>query len=87
VAALGGDYVQWFFLTPAADVILAVNRDFDPVVLAWAVDSGRALDLGPYRPCTRPQPDMARLSADGTTLVIGCDTGLDIWRVRPPAAG
>jgi hypothetical protein len=22
-----------------------------------------------------------RLSKDGSTLVIGCDTGLDIWRV------
>jgi len=28
-------------------------------------------------------PDMIRMSHDMTTLVIGCDTGLDIWRIAP----
>jgi len=80
---LNGDYVQWFFLTPAADVIIGIDRGFSQHVNAWKVDqSGAMLDLGAYRSCTRPQPDMAALSADGTTLVMGCDTGLDIWRIN-----
>lgn len=78
---LDGAYAQWFFLTPGADVILAVNLDFVPHVFAWDVATGERFDLGPYRTCERPQPDMARLSADGSTLVIGCDTGLDVWRI------
>lgn len=73
-------YVQWFFLTAQADVILAVNIGFDPVVIAWDTRSGERHNLGRYRKCDRV-PDMARLSRDGTTLVIGCNTGLDIWRV------
>lgn len=83
VAPLDGDYMQYMFLTPAADLVLAVSLGYSPHVFAWEVDSGRQHDLGPYRDCGRV-PDMARLSADGTTLVIGCDTGLDIWRVALP---
>jgi hypothetical protein len=30
-------------------------------------------------------PDMARLSVDGATLVIGCDTGIEIWRITTDA--
>lgn len=80
IAPLNGQYVQWFFLTLQADVILGVNIGFDPVVVAWDVETGQRYELGPYRACDRV-PDMARMSADGTTLVIGCNTGLDIWRV------
>ncbi|MFW5691150.1 MAG: hypothetical protein ACOCXZ_01505 [Chloroflexota bacterium] len=49
-------------------------------MIAWIVETGERIDLGTYRECSR-QPDMVRLSTDGTTLVIGCDTGLDVWRV------
>ncbi len=80
VADLDGSYMQFMFLSSNADVILAVNLDFQPHVYAWDIASGERIDLGPYRACNRV-PDMARLSADGTTLIIGCDTGLDIWQV------
>lgn len=81
IGDLNGEYVQWFFLSPKADVILGVNQNFEPVVIAWDVATGERTVLGEYRPCNRPQPDMIRFSHDGTTLAIGCDTGLDIWRV------
>jgi hypothetical protein len=77
---LNGDYVQWFFLTPDADVILGIDKGFSQRVNAWIV-GGKTLDLGPYIACKRPQPDMALLSRDGTTLAIGCDSGIDVWRI------
>ena len=80
VDELGGDYAQYFFLTNNADVIIAVNIEFEPIVVAWNIESGERFNLGEYRHCNRI-PDMVRLSQDGTSLVIGCDTGLDIWRV------
>ncbi|RMG80527.1 MAG: hypothetical protein D6712_18000, partial [Chloroflexi bacterium] len=80
IAPLNGAYVQYFFLTPAADVAIAVNLGFKPEIIAWNTHTGQQYNLGTYRSCTRI-PDMARLSGDGTTLVIGCDTGLDIWRI------
>ena len=80
VAPLEGQYVQWFFVTDAADVIIAVNINLEPVVVAWDSATGERFDLGSYRQCNRV-PDKARLSLDGKTLVIGCDTGLDIWRI------
>ncbi len=84
VAPLFGDYVQAFMVTPPADLILGVAIEDDPVVVAWDVQTGERLDLGEYRPCSRV-PDMVRLSRDGTTLVIGCDTGFDIWKVNDAA--
>lgn len=81
IGDLGGAYVQWFFLSNDASLIIAVNYNFEPNIIVWDTATGKRTDLGAYRQCNRPQPDMARLSADGTTLVIGCDTGLDIWRV------
>lgn len=81
---LAGDYVQWFFLTPAADLALGVQIGAEQHVYAWDAEvPGVRMDLGPFRECGRAQPDMARLSADGTTLVIGCPLGLEIWRVQP----
>lgn len=82
IANLNGEYVQWFFLSDDASVILGVNIDFEPVIVAWDTKTGEKTVLGEYRECNRPQPDMARLSQDGSTLVIGCDTGLDMWRVQ-----
>jgi len=81
VERLNGDYVQWFFLTPAADVILGIDKGFSQRVTAWIVGHNM-IDLEAYQGCSRPQPDMALLSSDGTTLAIGCDTGIDIWRIR-----
>ncbi len=81
VAQLGGQYIPFLFLSPAADVIIGVNVALEPVVVAWNVATGERIELGEYHTCNR-QPDMVRLSQDGTTLVIGCDTGLDIWRIQ-----
>jgi WD40 repeat protein len=80
IAELGGDYIQALMLTPAADVILAVHIGDAPVVAAWEVATGEQITLGEYRACGRV-PDMVQISQDGTTLVIGCDVGLDVWRI------
>ena len=81
VAELDGQYVQGYFITPDGTTILGVDVDFEPLVVAWDADTGDRIDLGTYRTCSRV-PDMITLSADATTLVIGCDTGLDIWRIE-----
>ncbi len=80
VAEIGGAYAQYHLLTADASAILIVNLDFAPEVFAWDVESGQRYELGLYRSCQRI-PDKVALSRDGTALVIGCDTGLDIWRV------
>ncbi len=80
VAAIDGAYAQYHLLTADASAILVVNLDFAPDLFAWDVETGERHDLGAYRECERI-PDKAALSADGTALIIGCDTGLDIWRV------
>ena len=80
VAALGGAYPQTLLLSQDASAILAVNLDFESVIVAWNAESGERFDLGPYRECQRI-PDKVELSRDGRALIIGCDTGLDIWRV------
>jgi hypothetical protein len=79
VTQLEGLYIPFLFVNAQADIILGVNVDDQPVVNAWIAASGERLPLGLYRQCNRP-PDMVKLSADSTTLIIGCDTGLDIWR-------
>lgn len=81
IAPLGGEYVQAILPSPLADVVLAVHIGDDAVVIAWDVETGEQYDLGEYRADCERVPDMVRLSADGTTLVIGCGIGLDIWRV------
>ena len=80
VAEIGGAYAQFHLLTSDASAILIVNLDFRPEVFAWYTETGQRFDLGPYRSCGRI-PDKVALSADGRALIIGCDTGLDIWRV------
>lgn len=68
-------------VNPAGDLVLGVALNTAPVVVAWDATTGERGEIGTYRDdCTRI-PDMVRLSADGTTLVIGCDVGLDVWRV------
>jgi WD40 repeat protein len=81
IVQLNGTYIPFIFLSIAADVIIGVNVNDAPIVVAWDVATGQRYNLGEYRECNRP-PDMVRLSQDGTTLVIGCDTGLDVWRVQ-----
>ncbi len=80
VAALDGAYPQYLLLSKDASAILGVNLDFQPVVVAWDAKSGERYDLGAYRECGRI-PDKVELSRDGRALIIGCDTGLEIWRV------
>ncbi len=80
VAEIGGAYAQYHLLTADASAILIVNLDFAPEVFAWDVETGQRYELGRYRSCQRI-PDKVALSRDGTALVIGCDTGLEIWRV------
>ncbi len=80
VAEIDGAYAQYHLLTADASAIFIVNQDFLPEVFAWDVGSGLQFRLGPYRSCKRI-PDKVVLSADGSALIIGCDTGLDIWRI------
>lgn len=80
VAALQGAYAQYYLLTHNADAVIAVHSDFEPKVVGWHVRTGERFDLGRYRACQRI-PDKATLSEDGAALMIGCDSGLDIWRV------
>jgi hypothetical protein len=80
VAALNGRYIPFMMLTMGADAIIGVHIDDEPVVMAWTVENGTVHPLGLYRQCSRP-PDMVTLNQVGNTLVIGCDTGLEIWRV------
>ena len=79
IAPLAGTYIPFLLLNPVGDVIIGVNVGLQPDVVAWVVNTGQKIVLGDYRVCNR-QPDMVRLSQDGSTLVVGCDTGLDIWR-------
>jgi hypothetical protein len=81
IAEIGGEYIQALMVTPAADVILAVHIGETPNVAAWDTSSGAFVDLGRYRDDCARVPDMVQLSTDGTTLVIGCDAGFDIWQV------
>lgn len=80
VADLDGAYAQFYLLSNDASVIVIVNLDFAPIVVAWDVESGQRYELGAYRDCARI-PDKVALSKDGSALIIGCDTGLDIWRI------
>jgi hypothetical protein len=81
IVSLDGTYIPFLFLSTDASIAIGVNVGSEPTVVAWDTATGERYDLGEYRACNR-QPDMVRLSRDGTTLVIGCDTGLDIWRVE-----
>ena len=83
VAPLDGEYVQYFLLPLEADVIIAAHIEDRPEIIAWDVASGERFELGEHRTCNRV-PDLIALSMDGTTMVVGCDTGLDIWRVVEP---
>jgi hypothetical protein len=91
IANLGGAYVQWFFLTNAADVVFGVGVGGQANVQAWLTETGESLALGDYhaeRPCSRPQPDMAHFSQlkaenDNASLAIGCDASVEVWGFTP----
>jgi hypothetical protein len=75
-------YISHLLFTHAADVIIGIDpSDARGTVRAWVVDNRTTQDLGAYRPCERTQPDLAQLSRDGSAVVIGCDWGVDIWRI------
>lgn len=78
IAPLNGTYIPFLLLSVNAEVAIGVDVGSEPTVVAWDTMTGERYNLGEYRTCNH-QPDMVRLSHDGTTLVIGCDTGLDIW--------
>jgi hypothetical protein len=80
VIDLEGDYIQALMLTPAGDVVLAVHIGEENNVVAWIVETGERIDLGNYRECAGV-PDMVQLSQDGTTLVIGCNQGFEVWQI------
>lgn len=81
IDALNGRYIPFLLLNSSASVIIGVNIGLQPIVVAWDTLTGRQIDLGEYRFCNR-QPDMVRLSLDSQMMIIGCDTGFDIWRVQ-----
>ncbi len=80
IVELGGVYIPFILLSHQADVVIGVHVNDEPAVNAWDIASGQSYALGLYRQCQRP-PDLVSLSNNGTTLVIGCDAGLEIWRV------
>ncbi len=82
IAPLQSSYIPFLLLNSSASVIIGVNVSLKPIVVAWNTATGERFDLGKYRSCSR-QPDMVRLSHDSTMLIIGCDKGLDVWRVSP----
>ncbi len=80
MTALNGKLIPFLLPTASADVIIGVTVGDAARILAWDTTSGQAFDLGSYRSCSRPA-DLARLSRDSSTLVIGCDQGLQAWRI------
>ncbi|HLA44927.1 MAG TPA: hypothetical protein VJZ27_15890, partial [Aggregatilineales bacterium] len=82
VAVLDGDYITHLRLSRAGDVIFGIDpMSARRAVSVWLSESGEKIDLGQYRMCARSQPDLAVISYDGTALVIGCDSGIDVWRI------
>ena len=82
VATFDSAYISHIKLTQNADVVIGVDpRDHPGTINAWLVETGERIDLGSYRQCDRVQPDLVQLSHDGTTLIIGCDLGIDVWRI------
>ena len=80
VITLRGTYIPFILLTLRADVILGIDIGGEPKIAAWDVATGKMHDLGLYRQCQRP-PDMVSLTLDGTTVALGCDTGLEVWQI------
>ena len=79
--ALNGIYIPFLHITPDGQLIIGVDVDELPLIAVWPVATGQRHDIGPYRQCGRA-PDMVALSNDGSTLVIGCDSGIEFWKIR-----
>ncbi len=83
IATLSGAFISYLLLAPQADVILGIDPvDARSEIIVWDTGTGEKSSLGKYRSCNRQQPDFAQLSPSGTALIIGCDTGLDVWRIK-----
>ncbi len=80
VTALNNLYSQYYLLSHDASLVMAVNVDFEPIIVGWDTNTGESFELGEYRDCERI-PDRVKLSDDGATLIIGCDLGLELWRI------
>lgn len=80
VADLGGQYIPFLLISRDGDIMFSVDGAEQPNLIAWDTLTGERWDLGQRRSCNR-QPDLVRISQDGTTLVIGCDQGIQIWRI------
>jgi WD40 repeat protein len=82
LGTLDGVYIAHLRLSRGGDVVFGIDPQSERgVIWAWEAETGAKRTLGAYRPCQRRQPDLATLSWDGSSLVIGCDLGLDVWRV------
>ncbi len=81
ITPLNGAYIPFLLLDPAASVIIGVYVAGNASVVIWRVQDGERFEAGMYRACNRP-PDLAALNQQGTVLVIGCDLGLETWRVE-----
>lgn len=80
VIELNNLYSQYYLLSHDASLVMAVNVDFEPVIVSWHINTGERFELGEYRDCERI-PDRVKLSDDGTTLIIGCGLGLELWKI------
>ncbi len=82
IAPLYGDYITHLRLSRGGDVIVGINPlSAAGEIWAWQVETGEKFALGAFRVCNRA-PDLAYFSDDGTALVLGCDTGIEIWRIK-----
>ena len=59
ITPLNGDYISFIVVNPNADVVLGVDVNDEPVIVAWDAATGERTELGAYRDCERA-PDMAR---------------------------
>lgn len=83
ISGLDGSYIAHMQLSARADIIFGIDPMSERgAIWVWLSESGEKQTLGSLRPCDRPQPDLALLSYDSSALVIGCDLGLEIWRIR-----
>ncbi|RMG73224.1 MAG: WD40 repeat domain-containing protein, partial [Chloroflexi bacterium] len=73
-----GAYIHGLMVMPGGEQVVGVQFDDEPIVGLWDVTTGQFTNLGTFHPCSRV-PDLMRLS--GTTLVIGCGEGLDVWQL------
>lgn len=75
-------YFSYLTLTTLADIAIGIDpMDARGTLRVFFTADGSVIELGNYRSCQRTQPDLAQISPDGSTLVIGCDMGVEVWRI------